>query len=607
MTEPVLVLGAEPRSSLSIARSLHRRGIAVDVASLSPDAPALSSHAVRRFFHLPAEELGDRERLEALIALIRQEHYDFLIPANDSSLGFVAEHYDELRPLLRLGCPTPDVIRRVLDKDLTLAAARRCAIAVPADYEVADLTELSAMRKQLQFPLVAKGRSKREIATSTFKVRYYQTFAALSAEFESDAEFGKRNLLQEYCPGEGVGIGLLMHQGAAVSAFQHRRLKEFPSTGGVSVMAISEALDPALLEASLKLLRALEWEGVAMVEFRYDRALQRAVLMEVNGRYWGTISFAVQCGVDFPLYEWQLAHGEKPNVPAGYPVGVKWRWTAGYLQRLHSLFVETQANGWAGSRLKELAQSPLELTTSARSAMWWRADSKPAWSEFSLTVKRLLVGDTKSAIRKLVPSALIKRVSTYRNLEGETASSYLRLQLRRAARLHRDNPNRMPKPVRSVLFVCHGNIIRSPMAAVLLRQFLEDAGDHTFSVISAGLAAKTGRLADERALVVAKEFGVSLDDHRAQLLSRELVDNSDLVFVMDFVNEAKLLLKYPDAEHKVFMLAGAPEARSIEVQDPYEGNADDIRRCYADLVSRVRHLVPVLLSRGRVETGTGSK
>ena len=94
---------------------------------------------------------------------------------------------------------------------------------------------------------------------------------------------------------------------------------------------------------------------------------------------------------------------------------------------------------------------------------------------------------------------------------------------------------------------------------------------------------------------------MSLDDHRAQLLSRELVDDSDLVLVMDYVNEAKLLLKYPGAKRKVFLLSGAPEARSVEVQDPYEGNAGDIRRCYGDLGSRIRHLGPMLLSAASIE------
>jgi protein-tyrosine-phosphatase/predicted ATP-grasp superfamily ATP-dependent carboligase len=603
MMRPVLVLGTEPRVAFSIARSLQSHGIEVDILSLSPDTPRLSSRAIRKFFTLPQPANGsDKDLFEALMALICKEGYDMLIPSNDSSLAAISEHYEELRQVLHVGCPSPEIVARVLEKDLTLDVARRLDIEVPKRFEVEDLTALKALRERLTFPVVAKGRSKRDIATSTFKVRYYKAFDELAAEFETDPDFGRMNLLQEYCPGEGVGIGILIHKAELVAAFQHRRLKEFPSTGGVSVLAISELLDPDLLRDSLRLLRALEWEGIAMVEFRYDRTERKAVLMEVNGRYWGTVSMALLCGIDFPLYEWQLAHGEAPQVPETYPIGVKWRWTAGYVQRLHSLFADPPANGVVKkSRLKELVQSSRELTTSARSAMWSSTDPRPAWSEFSRTVKRLAIADTKSVIRRLVPPELIKRVSTYRNLQGEIASSYLKLQLQRAAGLRGNNPPGRHEPVRSVLFVCHGNIIRSPMAAALLRHFLAECGQGEISVMSAGLAAKAGRSADARAIVAAREFGVSLDDHRAQLLSRELVDDSDLVFVMDYVNEAKLLLKYPGAKSKVFLLSPAPEARSMEVQDPYEGNADDIRRCYADLGSRIGLLGPMLLSTVSIE------
>ena len=75
-------------------------------------------------------------------------------------------------------------------------------------------------------------------------------------------------------------------------------------------MAISEETDPVLAEASYKLLRALEWEGVAMVEFRRNPVDGKAALMEINGRYWGTTSLPLQAGVEFPVYEWRLAHGE---------------------------------------------------------------------------------------------------------------------------------------------------------------------------------------------------------------------------------------------------------------------------------------------------------
>ena len=83
------------------------------------------------------------------------------------------------------------------------------------------------------------------------------------------------NLLQEFCPGDGIGIEVLFHDNQPLTMFQHRRLKELPVSGGGSVTSISEPLDPELAEQAVALLRKLNWEGVAMVEFKYDRAERR--------------------------------------------------------------------------------------------------------------------------------------------------------------------------------------------------------------------------------------------------------------------------------------------------------------------------------------------
>ena len=104
--------------------------------------------------------------------------------------------------------------------------------------------------------------------------------------------------------------------------------------------SISEPLDPVLAEQAVALLRKLNWEGVAMVEFKRDRAEQRSVLMEVNGRYWGSLPLAIGAGIDFPLYEWQIAHGQQPVIPASYPAGLRFRWLGGDIRRLGSLFNE---------------------------------------------------------------------------------------------------------------------------------------------------------------------------------------------------------------------------------------------------------------------------
>jgi predicted ATP-grasp superfamily ATP-dependent carboligase len=210
-------------------------------------------------------------------------------------------------------------------------------------------------------------------------------------------------LLQDFAEGDGVGIEVLMHHGEPVALFQHRRLKEVPASGGAAAVAIAEPPEPMLVDQALVLLRALEWEGVAMVEFRYDRARHQSSLMEVNGRYWGTLALPIQAGVDFPWYEWQIAHGEKPAVPLNYPVGGRWRWSAGYIRRWHGLAIDSARKAFNHPAvLKELVPSFADL--SARDALWDSADPLPAIVEGLRTVKHLAVSDIKGALRALRPA-----------------------------------------------------------------------------------------------------------------------------------------------------------------------------------------------------------
>src|SRR5436190_22882769 len=137
---PVLVLGAEPRVSLCVARSLWRRGITVDVAPLSNTAPRLRSRAVREQIRVSDADGEHPDRFsDKLLSLVETGRYDMLVPASDSALAVVAEHYDRLASLLHVGCPPPEIVSRVLDKDQTLAVARGLSMAVPESYEVATI------------------------------------------------------------------------------------------------------------------------------------------------------------------------------------------------------------------------------------------------------------------------------------------------------------------------------------------------------------------------------------------------------------------------------------------------------------------------------------
>jgi protein-tyrosine phosphatase len=260
------------------------------------------------------------------------------------------------------------------------------------------------------------------------------------------------------------------------------------------------------------------------------------------------------------------------------------------------LVADPPANSLAQpSVFKELAESSLELTVSARSALWSAPDPVPALFEVKNTVQNLAIGDTKAAVRKLIPGALATRIRTYRSLSGDTASWYLKLQVERALKIRRDGSVSVKTPLCSVLFICHGNIIRSPMAAAVLRRLLSDSGHSEVRVSSAGHSAKPGRPADPRAVLAAREYDLSLEEHRAQLLTPALMKSADLVFVMDYINEAKVLAQHSAAKSKLFLLATTPR-RTDEIHDPYNGTIDDVRQCYAEIVARVHDLFPKLFA-----------
>ena len=93
-------------------------------------------------------------------------------------------------------------------------------------------------------------------------------------------------------------------------------------------------LDEELVQKSYEMLRAVGWQGVAMVEFKVDRRDGRPKLMEVNGRFWGSLQLPVDAGMNFPLLLYRAAAGEKIIPQFDYKIAVKHRWFLGDLDHL---------------------------------------------------------------------------------------------------------------------------------------------------------------------------------------------------------------------------------------------------------------------------------
>ena len=329
-----LLLGAVPRITVPIAHSLFRKGIPTFSAFFTTEQHPIRSRAIKRSVDLAPLQSSNSQLLDALINVIEDEDIDYLVPCNDSSLHYILRHYDVLSENCTVGCPAPEILLKVLDKSITLSFAKECAIPVPK--EIPGSTSIEQIEAELAFPVAVKVKSK--VDEGDFKVRYFNTIDELRDTAKSIPHFLDRYFVQEYCPGEGVGVEVLMNEGRPVMIFQHRRVAEHPRSGGVSALAISESPEPRLVDMAVRLLQALRWQGVAMVEFKHDRNTGKTVLMEVNGRYWGSLGLSTACRFDFPYIQWALDHGVAVEIPRDYPVGVKARWTAGVLGNLLNAF-----------------------------------------------------------------------------------------------------------------------------------------------------------------------------------------------------------------------------------------------------------------------------
>lgn len=134
--------------------------------------------------------------------------------------------------------------------------------------------------------------------------------------------------------------------------------------------------------------------------------------------------------------------------------------------------------------------------------------------------------------------------------------------------------------IQHVLFVCTGNICRSPLAASLLERALKERGLEV-KVTSAGTGAWDGAPASEGAYLVALEGGLDLSGHRARLLTRELVEEADLILTMARHHRARV--DELGGEGRVFVLGEYAGHGDDEVSDPFGGLIDVYRDTYAEL------------------------
>lgn len=334
----VLVTGAEERQGLAVIRGLGQAGVSVVACGAQRHSLGFASrHAAESYRYRSPFEDPDGF-VEDILEVVRQTRPRVVIPVVESTLALL----DGVRPRIEahatLAAPPSDVLAYALDKRKTVELAQRVGVPVPRTVWGATASELLRGAAGLRFPVAIKPRGHSMYAPTAhqlpFKVRYAAGPDQLLALLEDVGPAVSNLLVQEYAPGTGRCVATLCDYGQPLAMFAYARDREFPLTGGVSVMRRSLPLDDTLSAQVHALLRPISWRGVAMVEFRYDAQTNRYTLMEINGRFQASTALSLDAGLNLPYLVASLFAGRNSCSPARYTAGAEERWLRGDLMAL---------------------------------------------------------------------------------------------------------------------------------------------------------------------------------------------------------------------------------------------------------------------------------
>jgi predicted ATP-grasp superfamily ATP-dependent carboligase len=317
------------RKSLAAIRSLGKAGFDVHVFGDGWLTVGFWSHFTKHRIVAPdAKDNPERfglalvGHLEAIRARRPDLPRPILLPMEDETFQYVIENAETLRALADFILPDRDSFAICMDKGATMALAARLGTPHPSTEIAKSASDLmGCLERRAQAEYVVKPLR----GSGSRGVRYNPKLQSMEAQAYIH-QFGPALVQDRISPaGDAIGVSFLFDgQGRPVAHFCHKRLRQFPNNGGPSTDRIGIE-NPDLVRMSAEMLGALNWKGVAMVEWKTDPGGLNPKLLEINPRFWGSLELAIRSGVDFPVLYARAAAGKDPG-PSQPMLGVRCRW-----------------------------------------------------------------------------------------------------------------------------------------------------------------------------------------------------------------------------------------------------------------------------------------
>jgi predicted ATP-grasp superfamily ATP-dependent carboligase len=325
-TVGAVVIGGDYQG-LGIVRSLGRRGVPVCVID---DERSIARHSRYTTHAVRVKSLRDQDRsVEVLLEVGRRLRLEgwVLYPTREETVAALSRHRERLSQQFRVPTPGWETVRWAWDKRNTYTLASQLGVPVPRTWYPTSLADLRAI--EAEPPLAIKPAIKETFLYPTrAKAWMARTRAELEELFQRAAALVGPGevMVQEFIPGNGshqFAYCVFFKNGQSIGRMAVRRLRQHPLDFGRASTFVETTDQPTLESVSERLLRAVNYYGLAELEYKFDPKDGQYKLLDFNARTWGYHSLGGPAGVDFPYLLFSDQLGVSPE-PCRARAGVRW-------------------------------------------------------------------------------------------------------------------------------------------------------------------------------------------------------------------------------------------------------------------------------------------
>ncbi len=324
------------RSALTLAKTLKKKGHEVNILSAEDRFKTLQKKFKSKYYNsidfCPDPTFESKYFIKYLVSYCKKNNIDYIFPSQDAVASIIAFYKSDLP--IEVPLPNYKIFQKAIDKLEVNLIAKKEKIPVPKTISEKKFSSADKKinKENISFPLVIKPRIRGDGPIRTKIVNSNKELKKVYKEFQSG---GKnlplydytRPMIQEYIRGRIFDCCTLSHKGEMIAGLTQERVLGCESHGGAGIINTTNKREE-ILDYSRRLLEALEWTGPAQIEWIYDSESKKFKLLEINPRFWGTLSLSILAGINFPLLTLKLLKNPESlkNKTYDYKEGITQRW-----------------------------------------------------------------------------------------------------------------------------------------------------------------------------------------------------------------------------------------------------------------------------------------